>query len=66
MTHATGPCMCGAEDCRRCYPEHFDRRGRYIYAECAKCGQEFVPEDEDYLDEPTCPGCKAKEEQEEE
>ena len=24
-----GPCDCGADDCRRCYPEHF-KNGRYI------------------------------------
>jgi hypothetical protein len=51
------PCMCGAPDCRRCFPENFDRRGRYIYAECKTCGGEFVPEDEE---DDLCAMCKAK------
>jgi hypothetical protein len=55
--------MCGAEDCRKCHPGNFDRRGRYIYAECKTCGGEFVSEDEDDCED-TCPTCSAKEEQE--
>ena len=57
------PCMCGAEDCRKCHPGNFDRRGRYIYAECKTCGGEIVSEDEDDCED-TCPTCSAKEEQE--
>ena len=60
MSRLAGPCLCGAEDCRRCYPEHF-RNGRYIFAECKTCGGEFVPEDDG--EETTCPTCKAKQEQ---
>ena len=56
MSRLAGPCLCGAPDCRSCFPEHF-RNGRYIYAECKTCGGEFVPEDE----ETVCAGCRVKE-----
>ena len=26
----TEPCLCGADDCRYCYPNNFDLNGRYI------------------------------------
>ena len=25
-----GPCLCGADDCPKCFPDHFDRRGKFI------------------------------------
>ena len=47
------PCLCGATDCRSCYPENFDRHGRYEFQECKKCGEEFEPEE----DERICEEC---------
>ena len=41
----SGPCLCGAEDCKRCHPESF-RDGRYI-------GDDPVREDHD----DGCKGC---------
>mgnify|MGYP001559253909 CR=1 FL=1 len=38
------PCLCGAPDCRRCFPGNF-RNGRYRFVECKKCGEEFDPDD---------------------
>jgi len=36
------PCMCGAEDCTRCYPQRFHRCHRHGYYsneldECPRC-----------------------------
>ena len=45
-----GPCMCGATDCPRCYPQNFIGHGaarRYRWAECAECGEEWDPDDLD-------------------
>ena len=38
------PCMCGADDCKRCHPEHF-KNGRYMEDDDAE-------EDDDNFDPP--------------
>lgn len=35
------PCLCGAPDCRRCFPGNFDRHGRYIEDDAAPVDDEF-------------------------
>lgn len=43
-TRLPEPCLCGAEDCRRCHPENFSqcsRHGMYEGDECPKCAQEI-------------------------
>lgn len=55
----SGPCNCGAYDCRRCHPENF-RNGRYMYVEC-ECGVSFVPEYDEDGRETKCPDCRAAE-----
>lgn len=45
-------CMCGADDCIKCFPEHF-KHGEYMYRECRVCGYEY-----DRLNHDECPECK--------
>lgn len=49
------PCMCGASDCPECYPQNFSR-GRYIFAACSECFDDFEPKDAETL----CPDCQRK------
>ena len=50
------PCLCGAEDCRECYPQNFDLNGRYIDPEGDDDGEAdtFDPPDpdDDWYDDP--------------
>jgi len=45
------PCLCGATDCKRCFPLSHDRTHS-----CASCGDECDCEGEDGCE--TCAGCK--------
>ena len=50
------PCMCGAIDCRRCYPYNFD--GEYfLLRPCEKCGCEFWLQDR-YDETELCEECR--------
>jgi len=42
----SGPCLCGAPDCIKCFPSNFIN-GTYIFRECESCGNNYIPEDED-------------------
>jgi hypothetical protein len=44
-----GPCMCGADDCCKCFPNHFDKHGCYIDPFSKSS---IDDEDEDYGGEP--------------
>ena len=46
LPDCSGPCLCGAPDCIKCFPSNFTH-GRYIFRECEECGNDYIPEDED-------------------
>ena len=51
----SGPCLCGADDCPRCFPAHFDRKGRYIddeYDPTDVDDREFEDDDKAFGDNP--------------
>lgn len=50
-----GPCDCGAADCIRCYPSHFEN-GVYRFSSCQECGQDFEQDDEEVI----CQDCIEK------
>jgi len=52
------PCMCGADDCKSCFPGNFIN-GKYAYVECDECGEEYHVSDDD--DDFVCDDCKKKE-----
>ena len=53
------PCLCGATDCRQCYPQDF-YRGKYMYRTCTECECEYRLVD--LKDESTvCCECREKE-----
>ena len=44
----TEPCLCGAPDCRRCFPQNFrrTRMGRYVYIDPDAEPDDYEPDDE--------------------
>jgi hypothetical protein len=57
-------CMCGAEDCPRCFPCHYDR-GIYLETTCEMCGGGYLAASIQELEDGPhiCPDCEALEEE---
>jgi PHP family Zn ribbon phosphoesterase len=51
------PCMCGATDCARCYPQNFDH-GIFLERTCSKCQNDFWLEDR-FDETELCEECQA-------